>query len=83
MMITFDDQKEPLTMRKPSRSMLVLAISLASFALALYFGLTAHTMQNNYNGDIMSINDWGKVALTLVFGLVGGLGLATLLRKSS
>ena len=60
--------------------MVVLIGSLASLALALHFGLTAHTMQDRERYDV-SITDWGKVALTLVFGAAGCLGLASLSRK--
>lgn len=65
-----------------SRLILVLAGSLVSLAMALYFGLTAHTMLGNYPYPDKSITDWGKVALTLVFGLGGCLGLASVLRKA-
>ena len=70
-------------MKKPSRSTLVLVGSLVSLALALHFGLTAHSMLDDvYGNPNRSITDWGKVALTLVFGFAAGLGLASLLRKS-
>ena len=68
-------------MRKPSRSLLILVGSLVSLVLSLHFGLTAHTVDDGYGLHVTSITDWGRVALTLVFGAVGCSGLASLLRK--
>ena len=68
-------------MKKPSRPLLILASSLVSLVLSLHFGLTAHTVDQGYGLHVTSITDWGRVALTLVFGAVGCLGLASMLRK--
>lgn len=70
---------------KRSKPSLILICSLVSLALALYFGLTAHMVNAvgyGYSAHDQSITDWGKVALTLVFGSAGCLGLASILKKS-
>jgi hypothetical protein len=65
------------------RTLLILIGSLACLALAAYSGLTAHgTLDRGYHGDL-PYTDWGRVALTLVFGASGALGLWHCLRKSS
>ena len=68
-------------MKKPSRPTLILAGSLAGFALALYFGLTAQRWWCNDAGDCHWGTDWGKVALSLVSGSAGCVGLGALLRR--
>jgi hypothetical protein len=69
-------------MKKPSRHTFILATSLASFGLALYFGLTAHWQRCNYVGLCAGfVTDWGKVALSLVSGSAGCVGLGAVLRK--
>ena len=69
------------TMIKPSRPTLILAGSLAAFALALYFGLTAHWKQcDSFGVNCHLATDWGKIALSLVSGSAGCVGLRALLR---
>ena len=66
-------------MKKPSRTTLTFVGSLMSLVLSLHFGLTAHMTQDFYPNSL--ITDWGKVTLALVFGAVGCVGLASVLRK--
>ena len=69
-------------MKKPSRHTLILVGSLASLALSLYFGLTATTTLYMLGGfTSRHWTDWGRVALTPVFGFAGCVGLMSLLRK--
>lgn len=68
-------------MKKPSRPTLILTGSLAGFALALYFGLAAHWQRCNAYGECHLVTDWGKVALSLVSGSGGCVGLGALLRR--
>ena len=64
----------------------IVAGSVVSLALALYFGLTASGYTKHPYGDyggsyLIGFTDWGRVALTLVFGTLGLSGLLHLLRK--
>lgn len=60
---------------------IVIIVSLTSLAIALYFGLTTTVEQYNYPNTKL-VTDWGRVALTLVFGFGGCMGLLSALRKS-
>jgi hypothetical protein len=67
-------------MKKSVRTTLILGGSLASLALSLYFGLNTHA--KDLMGMPTDATDWGRVALALVFGSVGCVGIAALLRQT-
>lgn len=74
-------------MKMPSRTNVIVIGSVVSLALALYFGLTSNGYLQRYDefrfpNGIIRFTDWGRVALTLVFGSLGMSGLLSLLRKS-
>lgn len=73
-------------MNMPSRTRVIIVGLLVSLALALYFGLTASGYTKHPHGDyggfyLVGFTDWGRVALTLIFGSLGLSGLLFLLRK--
>lgn len=73
-------------MKMSTRNRAVIIGSAVSLALALYFGLTAsgythHPRNDDIGFYLVGFTDWGRVALTLVFGALGLSGLLSLLRK--
>lgn len=63
----------------------ILIVSLICAVLALYFGLDSRSSylggEGLYGPRTVYFTDWGKVALTLVFGGGACIGFAALLRK--
>ncbi len=65
------------------RTSLVSIGTLACLALSVYFGFASqqsHGM-DGYGRPMDAVTNWGFVALTLVFGACGVVGLSHLVRK--
>jgi hypothetical protein len=65
--------------KRISKSSLIVICSLVSLALAMYFGSTSSLV---IFGGRAYDTDWGKLALTIIFGISGCLGLASIFWKS-
>ena len=59
---------------------LVLGGSVVCLILAVHFGLTANATYDNGHED-RPYTDWGRVALTLIFGFFSAVGVVHCLRK--
>jgi len=62
--------------------LLVALLAVVAILLSLYFGLTSLVTESSGRGlDTRHYTDWGRVALSLVFG-IGGVGASLhLLRR--